>query len=277
MKKIITIALFICFLSLIAASTGFAADKMTYEQFLALYKEWKDREAAALTAISIEDSLIKDLKERYKLTEAEIARIQQDIYDLLGVYEADMQNYNQEISNLENQLKTMRALTPELLYQRKDEIEAAEARMNQLKQESLANIPANWDKLENLTNDIEGLKKRVPKPRNDSYTVIKGDCLWKISGKPEIYNDVYKWPRIWSANAESIKDPNLIYPNQNLVIIRQIGPNQHLVTKGEHLKAIAEKEYGDPFAWTKIYEANKNQIEDQNLIYPEQILTLPGK
>ena len=280
MNKILVLIVLVALVFLIAIPSVFAQDKkekITYEEYLTLLKQWQDREAAALTAISVEDSLIADLKRRYKLTEEEIARIQQEIYELLGAYEADIENYNQEIANLENQLQTLRALAPEVLYQRKDEIEAAEARMNELKQANLSNLPTNLQRLENMTNNIEGLKRRVPKPRNDNYVVVKGDHLWKIASKPDIYNDAYKWPRIWSANVESIKDPNLIYPNQNLVIIRQMGQNQHLVTKGENLKAIANQEYGDPFQWTKIYEANKKQIEDKNLIYPEQILTLPGK
>lgn len=279
MKKISIFIILTIILGIIVFAPAFAQEKMTLEEYQALLKQWQDREANALTAIAIEDSIISDLKERYKLTDAEIAQIQQEIYEMLGVYEADVVNYNKELATLENQIRTLRALTPELLYQRQDEIETAEENLNSLKRQSLANVPDNWNKLESLTTSLENLKQRVPKPRHDTYIVVRGDYLWKISGKAEIYNDPYKWPRIWSANAESIKDPNLIHPNQNLTIIRQLDKNQHMVAKGESLREIAARPevYADPFAWTQIYEANKNQIEDPNLIYPEQILTLPGK
>ena len=52
----------------------------------------------------------------------------------------------------------------------------------------------------------------------DSYTVAKGDSLWAISGKSEIYGDPYRWPLIYKANSGKIKDADLIYPGQDLSI-----------------------------------------------------------
>ncbi len=52
------------------------------------------------------------------------------------------------------------------------------------------------------------------------YTVVRGDSLWKISGKPEIYNNPYQWPLIYKANSAQIKDADLIYPGQNFSIDR---------------------------------------------------------
>ncbi|WJW76071.1 LysM peptidoglycan-binding domain-containing protein [Thiohalobacter sp. IOR34] len=52
------------------------------------------------------------------------------------------------------------------------------------------------------------------------YTVVKGDSLWAISGKPDIYNNPYQWPLIYKANSDKIKDADLIYPGQNFSIDR---------------------------------------------------------
>lgn len=48
----------------------------------------------------------------------------------------------------------------------------------------------------------------------ESYTVSKGDSLWAISARNEIYSDPYQWPLIYKANSDSIKDADLIFPGQ---------------------------------------------------------------
>ncbi len=49
-------------------------------------------------------------------------------------------------------------------------------------------------------------------------------------------------------------------------------PPTHEVVKGECLWRIAESEkiYSDPFQWPLIYQANRSQIKDPDLIYPKQ-------
>lgn len=49
-----------------------------------------------------------------------------------------------------------------------------------------------------------------------TYTVVKGDSLWKIAG--ELLDDPTEWPSIWGQNADQIEDPDLIFPGQVLTI-----------------------------------------------------------
>jgi nucleoid-associated protein YgaU len=46
------------------------------------------------------------------------------------------------------------------------------------------------------------------------YSVVKGDNLWNISAKPNVYNNPFEWPLIYKANSDKIKDADLIYPGQ---------------------------------------------------------------
>jgi nucleoid-associated protein YgaU len=48
----------------------------------------------------------------------------------------------------------------------------------------------------------------------NSYSVVRGDNLWNISGKDEVYADPYQWPLIYKTNRDKIKDADLIYPGQ---------------------------------------------------------------
>jgi nucleoid-associated protein YgaU len=55
-----------------------------------------------------------------------------------------------------------------------------------------------------------------PLPEKQFYTVKKGDYLSKIS--KEVYGNANKYNIIFEANKPMLKDPNLIYPGQVLVI-----------------------------------------------------------
>ena len=54
--------------------------------------------------------------------------------------------------------------------------------------------------------------------RVSSYSVVRGDNLWSISGKDEVYADPYQWPLIYKTNRNKIKDADLILPGQVLDI-----------------------------------------------------------
>ncbi len=54
--------------------------------------------------------------------------------------------------------------------------------------------------------------------RISSYSVVRGDNLWNISGKDEVYADPYQWPLIYKTNRDKIKDADLITPGQVLDI-----------------------------------------------------------
>lgn len=53
-------------------------------------------------------------------------------------------------------------------------------------------------------------------PQVNTYTVVKGDCLWNIAKR--FYGNGSQWPTIFEANRDKIKNPNLIYPGQILTI-----------------------------------------------------------
>ncbi len=53
-----------------------------------------------------------------------------------------------------------------------------------------------------------------------SYMVQRGDNLWNISARAEIYGNPYMWPLIFRANRDQIRDADLIFPGQRLAITR---------------------------------------------------------
>lgn len=92
--------------------------------------------------------------------------------------------------------------------------------------------------------------------QQETYEVVKGDCLWKISKKQ--LKDGKLWPEIWVLNKDgvvnkdkfdkekykTIKNPNLIYPTQILRI-----PKAPKLTQAELQAAYKEaKKY-----WRKMH------------------------
>jgi nucleoid-associated protein YgaU len=62
-------------------------------------------------------------------------------------------------------------------------------------------------------SDVQsGSSSTASSPAGRSYTVQKGDSLSKIAKRE--YGDVQQWHRIFEANKDTIKDPDLIYPGQ---------------------------------------------------------------
>ncbi len=56
----------------------------------------------------------------------------------------------------------------------------------------------------------------APKPKEQAYTVQSGDTLSKIS--KQFYGDANSYMRIFDANKDQLKDPNMIKPGQVLKI-----------------------------------------------------------
>ena len=50
----------------------------------------------------------------------------------------------------------------------------------------------------------------------------------------------------------------------------------YTVVAGDSLSRIAQRELGDASRWRAIYDANRDKIDDPDLIHPGQVLTMPA-
>jgi len=83
------------------------------------------------------------------------------------------------------------------------------------------------------------LEKRYP----SSYTVKEGDKLQIIAARKEIYNDLYQWPLIYKANRDQIRDPQILFVGQQLVIPRTVSIED---VREARRQAGAEEPYNPP-------------------------------
>lgn len=112
------------------------------------------------------------------------------------------------------------------------------------------------------------------------YVVKKNDSLWKIAVSR--YGDGNKWEEI--AKANKIQQPGLIFQGDKLAmpVIEKQTENGHqpkmasyVVVKGDNLWRISVNNYGDGFAWTKVWMANKTLITNPDKLEVGMKLTLP--
>lgn len=50
----------------------------------------------------------------------------------------------------------------------------------------------------------------------------------------------------------------------------------YTVVRGDSLSKIAKREYGSANRWREIFEANRDQLDDPDLIKPGQVLKIPA-
>lgn len=58
--------------------------------------------------------------------------------------------------------------------------------------------------------------------------------------------------------------------------LAQQSQGTHTVIRDDTLWDLSERYYSNPFEWRLIWEANRTVIDDPNLIYPAQVLAIPG-
>ena len=143
------------------------------------------------------------------------------------------------------------------------EVEALRASVSEMETQNVA-----------LNEQVEDLRDQWMRCQWGRYTVVDGDWLSKIAGMRKVYHDGSKWPQIYEANKDKIKNPNLIYPGWVLLIPTL---DQYTVIPGDCLWLIASylSIYSDAKRWPDIYEANKDKISDPDLIYTNQEFVIP--
>lgn len=274
-SSVLLLVPFLAALLAFGVSTSFSQEEMSCEEYEARLLSWQQREAQAKATIAQEEENIEKIKTEIAVIDDKIMENTKLAYTLLGITPADVNRLDQEIKAIMTHIDQLKKMSTQQLEFKRDEIDGIESDIAGLKVWPAAKLPVMMRKIDGLKQALAELRMKLPRlPR--THTVVKGECLYIISGYPQIYDDPLKWPRIYRGNRDKIKDPNLIYPGWVLDIPRGY-PSTHTVIAGEYLSKIASywEIYNDARQWPKIFQANRDQISDPDLIYPDQVLTIP--
>jgi hypothetical protein len=160
----------------------------------------------------------------------------------------------------------------------------SEAAQNQLEK--------NKEDIQTLTKDLRDSEREYSRLSNHvdeltlqlqelaslpkEHKLIYGECLWIVAGYEQIYGDPLKWTRLWRGNYQMIEDPDWVLAGWTLKIPRE-WPRRHKVMQDEWLAKIAGywEVYDNYRQWPVLFEANRDRINDPDLIFPEQELIVP--
>jgi nucleoid-associated protein YgaU len=272
----------------VGISAPVLAQHMTLVEYETQLAEWQRREQAALQRIAQLEAEVAELQAEVASLEEQVAAVWQEIYDLLGITQADLDDFAARLDALAAEIAAFGDYTPEEMYTNRAELDALEGRLHDMRMEPPALLTQYMQIMDELQAQIDAYRDMMvgppePEPGDDiQYTVIRGDCLWRISAQDAHYGHGRYWTRIYQANRDQINNPDLIYPGQVFLIPAAgwrptVGPNQYMVERGDCLWSIAamDAHYNDGTKWTMIYEANRDQIRNPDYILPGWILNVP--
>ena len=168
-----------------------------------------------LTALNSE---IDGLKQTSANKDKELEKCENDLYALVGTTKAGVADFRKKFEETEKKVNGKVGTCEDAKKMYFDDVSKDKARC----------LPEFADRYASMKKKLDAwCGEKAPET---GYTVVKGDCLWKISKMK--YGSPYYWPAIWDANRDGvvnadkltnsrhkkITNPNLIYPGQVLRI-----------------------------------------------------------
>ncbi|MFH1194588.1 MAG: LysM peptidoglycan-binding domain-containing protein [bacterium] len=186
---------------MLALSTGLLAqEEMTEEEWQNEINRLMDRKTSLTTELNALQNDVKNLKSLKAGMQSHEDCIK-SLYALVDATKADVDKFRNLVNAVESKIDRREATK-----------EDRQLELDALKISKISALPEFFDKVHNqLQRKMDAWEEKA---KDISYTVVKGDCLWKIAGKKEHYANPFAWPKIYNANRDQIKNPDLIYPKQ---------------------------------------------------------------
>ncbi len=173
--------------------------EMTEEEWQAEIQRLTQKKAELVTESQSLTSEIAELKATNESLNPDACN--DELLAMVGATKADVDNFRNRVNDLTSKIDGK--VSPKA-----DRVAEWEA----LKDNKISALPEFYDKVHNqLKSKLDAWEE---KPSEVMYTVVKGDCLWYIARRAEHYGNGFAWPKIYNANRDQIKNPDLIYPAQ---------------------------------------------------------------
>jgi hypothetical protein len=176
-----------------------------------------EKKAALLGQLDLSNKDINKLQSQSSELDKHLVDAENALYLSVGMNKSSIAEFRKKFDETEKKINNNLGTCEDAKKMYFNEIEASKAKC----------LPEFYNRYLVLKSKLDNWCKELGK--TGQYTVVKGDCLWKISGKKEIYSNNNYWPKLWEANEEGVisapahtpkkvKNPNLIYPGQVLKV-----------------------------------------------------------
>jgi nucleoid-associated protein YgaU len=232
---------------LVVATVSSAQEKLSKEEWqrqITQYTAQRDSLKAELATLTKE---VDSLRSILASLDKQIQAVKDATLALTGATDATRKDFEIRLKNLEDRVAALLLLSNQDLYARRFEVDSAQAIKDNLMKERIADAERYYLRLQKIQSNIDNLRATLATVKavaaEEQHYVVRSwskyhDCLWNISKKKEIYDNPFMWPKIWQANRDQIKDPDIIRIGERL----KIPAPGDLTTAEKH----AEKKY-----WSK--------------------------
>ncbi|HSR16564.1 MAG TPA: LysM peptidoglycan-binding domain-containing protein [Ignavibacteriaceae bacterium] len=188
--------------------------------------------------------------------EEQVEEEQEEVEMTEEEWEAEMASLRSQQESLNAEVTTLREDVDKL---KGTQLQSFEDCMNEL-YSMVGATKADVDNFRNAVSELDGKIRRKEGPKADRQKDLDALKMNKISALPEFFDKVHT--QMQGALDAWVEAPTAI---------------EYTVVKGDHLWGIARQpqHYGNGFAWPVIYRANRDKIKDPDLIYPQQVFTVP--
>ena len=222
MKKL-SLLLVIAMVFAVSSVASAQEEKMKYDEWqqqITMYTAQRDSLKNVLNQLNTD---IANLKSELASLDQQYQSEMQNYLNMLQTTEAGMQAFDQTLKTLSDEVDNYMKMSDQDLCAHRADVEALGPQIDSVKASRLALAAEFYDRVQSLENNYAQLKARIAKCSSAmTYTVgtwaRNRDCLWNIAKKKTIYDNPWRWPKIYVANRDQIKNPDLIYPKEVLKI-----------------------------------------------------------
>jgi len=197
--------------------------------------EWDAKVKGLQAELDAATNEIAGMNQQMEQIRADTRKCRDEIYAMLGATEADVQRFRERLGRIETRVREIGRMSDDQVSQYLGELKTLEDSLTAMRREKLSVLPEFYNKIQAIQKEINDIRGRA---KTSTYTVgtwaKDRDCLWNIAGREQIYNDPLMWPKIWQANTDKIRNPDLIYPGQ-VLNIPAAGPKSDEELRAERL------------------------------------------